>query len=249
MSSRSSGIFLFFLEGAATPKWRKRDITKVPFFPHLGAQELVICKWQRCQSSPKQQEWITNHCLPFFQSFFPVQEEGWKAQGYPWSNHYSISSPLRPRRIHLSVGSRRSGSISPCHFSLFTALFPHPSLIQSPSVHRHSASAGCNLRWRREKPIACCLCALPVREFISNTLHWQNSFLKPRKKGRGQSPFSPPSLISVDRVSRWSQRRVLCSPCPPCLITALPHRCGLTLKPCNPDCVAEACVAAVSYCK
>lgn len=183
MSSRSSGIFLFFLEGAATPKWRKRDITKVPFFPHLGAQELVICKWQRCQSSPKQQEWITNHCLPFFQSFFPVQEEGWKAQGYPWSNHYSISSPLRPRRIHLSVGSRRSGSISPCHFSLFTALFPHPSLIQSPSVHRHSASAGCNLRWRREKPIACCLCALPVREFISNTLHWQNSFLKPRKKG------------------------------------------------------------------
>lgn len=91
---------------------------------------------------------------PEYASRFFVR--GRKAQGYLWSNHYTISSPRRPCCIHLSVGSPLSRSASPCHFpslslSLPLSLLFHLSFIQSlssrflcvfcPSPWR---SVGCN---------------------------------------------------------------------------------------------------------
>lgn len=72
----------------------------------------------------------TPSALPRF--FFVCRRDGRKAQGYLWSNHYTISSPQRPRCIHLSVGSSLSRSISPCHFPSLS-LFLHLSFIQSLS--------------------------------------------------------------------------------------------------------------------
>lgn len=103
------------------------------------------------------QAFLSSKCASrFFLFFFVGRRDGRKAQGYLWSNHYTISSPQRPCCIHLSVGSPLSCSISPCHslsHSLFTALFPHLSFIQSPSplflsVFRPSTrrSVGCDRR-------------------------------------------------------------------------------------------------------
>lgn len=54
--------------------------------------------------------------LPIFFFLLVCGRDGRKAQGYLWSNHYSISSPQRPHCIRLSVGSPLPRSTSPCHF-------------------------------------------------------------------------------------------------------------------------------------
>lgn len=60
---------------------------------------------------------------PEYASRFFVR--GRKAQGYLWSNHYTISSPRRPCCIHLSVGSPLSRSASPCHFPSLSLSLSH----------------------------------------------------------------------------------------------------------------------------
>lgn len=76
-----------------------------------------------------------------FQIFCVCRRDGRKAQGYLWSNHYTISSPRRPHCIHLSVVSSPSLSLTlslPFSLPLFTALFPHLSFIQSLSFSLYS---------------------------------------------------------------------------------------------------------------
>lgn len=71
----------------------------------------------------------------FFSFFFVGRRDGRKAQGYLWSNHYTISSPQRPCCIHLSVGSPLSRSISPCHSP---PLSPTRSLLLSFPIYLSS---------------------------------------------------------------------------------------------------------------
>lgn len=91
--------------------------------------------WQR--GHLQLQAFLSSKCASrFFLFFFFVgRRDGRKAQGYLWSNHYTISSPQRPCCIHLSVGSPLSCSISPCHSP---PLSPTRSLLLSFPIYLSS---------------------------------------------------------------------------------------------------------------